>query len=62
MITISGRFVDLASPIDNALTTQNLPLVPLGTRGSGSFRFLPCKAPASHENALAKNRKRGNLQ
>ena len=62
MITISGRLVDLASPIDNALTTQKLPLAPKGTRGSRHFIFLPCKVPTSHENALAKNSKRGNFR
>ena len=62
MIPISGRIVDLDSPIGNALTTQKLPLAPKGTRGSRHFIFLPCKAPASRENTLAKNRKRGNLQ
>ena len=62
MIPISGWLVDLALPIDNALTTQTLPLAPKGTRGSGAFHFLPCKVPTSHENALAKNSKRGNFR
>ena len=62
MIPISGRIVDLDSPIGNALTTQKLPLAPNGTRGSGAFHVLPCKVPTSHENALAKNSKRGNFR